>query len=410
MKNQIGDTNLEIDELESESFRLFSLEYTNLKKSDISMGSLSKEIEGFKESFEQRESSRLKRERGFIEDELEQLKISKEHIDVNVKHVEDEKESTEKGIERQTKDHQQEWDKLKERNLTLEKEIAELKLLLQKKESEKEVVEADLETVGEKIVNIKSKFKKQLEKIDKKRDKVMEEYNSHQQEFNAALARLQNVESQEVQLTECTNEYRGQQEYILQVKENIQKDVCKLDKQNKIKEKLNQEMITARNAYYEETQNLKDLMERIAERGTQLKTLDLEIEAAECEMAKIEEKIPVLEKEKKIAATARNFLEANKLAKEIKDRKDESDGIGLKRNELKDERERLIREIPEQDRLTLEMKDRITELKKCFDICSFRILEQRVADLQDMNDFFGATTYHSSITTDAIGKEVSHPV
>jgi predicted nucleic acid-binding Zn-ribbon protein len=139
-------------------------------------------------------------------------------------------------------------------------------------------------------------------------------------------------------------------------------------------------MITARNAYYEETQNLKDLMERIAERGTQLKTLDLEIEAAESEIAKIEEKIPVLEKEKKIAATARNFLEANKLAKEIKDRKDESDGIGLKRNELKDQRERMIREIPEQDRLTLEMKGRITELKKCFDISSFRILEQRVAD------------------------------
>jgi predicted nucleic acid-binding Zn-ribbon protein len=146
-----------------------------LKKSDISLGSLSKEIEGFKECYGQKESSRLKRERGFIEDELEQLKISKEHIDVNVKHVEDEKESTEKGIERQTKDHQQEWDKLKERNSILEKEIAELRLLLEKKESEKEVVEADLETVQEKIVTIKSKFKKQLEKIDKKRDKVMEE-------------------------------------------------------------------------------------------------------------------------------------------------------------------------------------------------------------------------------------------
>lgn len=381
-----------------------------MKKSDISLGSLSKEIEGFKESYGQKESSRLKRERGFIEDELEQLKISKEHIDVNVKHVEDEKESTEKGIERQTKDHQQEWDKLKERNTTLEKEIAELRLLLEKKESEKEVVEADLETVQEKIVTIKSKFKKQLEKIDKKRDKVMEELNSHQQEFNATMTRLNNVESQETQLADCTNEYQGQQEYIVRVKENIQKDVSKLEKQNKIKEKLNQEMINARNAYYEETQNLKDLMERIAERGTQLKTLDLEIEAAESEVVKIEEKIPVLEKEKKIAATARNFLEANKLAKEIKDRKDESDGIALKRNELKDQRERLIREIPEQDRLTLEMKGRITELKKSFDICSFRILEQRVADLQDMHEFFGTTTYHSSITTDAIEKEVSRQV
>lgn len=381
-----------------------------MKKSDISLGSLSKEIEGFKECYGQKESSRLKRERGFIEDELEQLKISKEHIDVNVKHVEDEKESTEKGIERQTKDHQQEWDKLKERNSILEKEIAELRLLLEKKESEKEVVEADLETVQEKIVTIKSKFKKQLEKIDKKRDKVMEELNSHQVEFNATMTRLKNVESQEIELTDCTNEYQGQQEYIVRVKENIQKDVSKLEKQNKIKEKLNQEMINARNAYYEETQNLKDLMERIAERGTQLKTLDLEIEAAESEIAKIEEKIPVLEKEKKIAATARNFLEANKLAKEIKDRKDECDGIDLKRNELKDQRERMIREIPEQDRLTLEMKGLITELKKSFDISSFRILEQRVADLQDMHEFFGSTTYHSSITTDAIEKEVSRQV
>ena len=47
IKQQVGDLNIEIDELESECARLGSLEYTNLKKNDASYNKMSREIEGF---------------------------------------------------------------------------------------------------------------------------------------------------------------------------------------------------------------------------------------------------------------------------------------------------------------------------------------------------------------------------
>jgi chromosome segregation ATPase len=381
-RNQVTDANLEVDDLESETIRLSSIEYVTLKKSEASFNKFARDIETYKSSFEQRESNRLRRERGFLEDEEEQLKITKEHVEVNVRHVEDERESTEKGIERQTKDQQLEQDRLSALDTKLAAEIEDLKRQLEEKLAEKERVSSDLSAVEEKIEAVRSKFKKQLDRVNKKQEKVIEERNANDQELETVRSKLKEIEDQENKVKDSVAKYIEQYEAAVALKSEVSATMSQLDKENKSKENVSAGMSASRELYYDKIQQLKALTDSLQSTETVLKRLDLDIESSEAVIKSLEDKIPQLEREKKTAAATRNFLEANKLSKEIKEKKEEIDAEAIKIEAMKSEREEVQNREPEKMKEVEQMRAKLTELKKDYEIWLYKRECQRLADLQ----------------------------
>lgn len=381
-KLQITDIYLEIDELESETVRLSSLEFTTLKKAEASFNKFIREVDAYRQSFEQREFSRLKRERGFLEDEAEQLKISREHIEVNVKHVEDEKESTERGIERQTKDYQLEQDRLSTLNKNLIADIEELRRQLEIKVAEQERVAAELATVDEKIESIRSKFKKQLDRVAKKQEKALEERNANEQELLAIKRKINEISDQEEKIKQTVEKYVDQQSQASLLKDQVGREMLQLENRNRIRDKLIAGMNTSREAYQEEAYKLKQLEESLATTETILKKIDIDIEASLDSIQKMEDKIPTLEKDKKTAAASRNFLEANKLSKEIKEKKDDIQKEQEKVAKLRIEREEVHNREPEKMKEAEKMRKVLSELRKVYDIWIYKIECLRIEELE----------------------------
>jgi hypothetical protein len=367
--------------LESETVRLASLEFTTLKKAEASFNKFIREIDAYRQSFEQRETSRLKRERGFLEDEAEQLKISREHIEVNVKHVEDEKESTERGIERQTKDYQLEQDRLSTLNKNLLTEIEELRRQLEAKVSEQERIASELASVDEKIDAIRSKFKKQLDRVSKKQEKALEERNANEQELQGIRKKLNEISEQEEKIRLTVETYVEHQTNALALKDEIGQEMLQLENRNKVREKLMVGMNKSREIYQEEAYKLKQLEESLAKTESILKKIDLDIESTLDSIQKMEDRIPVLEKDKKAAAAARNFLEANKLSKDIKDKKDEIAKEQERVTLMRIERQEVHNREPEKMKEAENMRNKLLELKKVYDIWIYRIECMRIEEL-----------------------------
>lgn len=384
----IADLGLEIDELESQSAKLLSQLFGLLKKHDSGCNKLHKDIESYKSSLEHKEGGRIKREKGYLEEEKEQLKVSRGHVEKDLKHVDDERETTERGIERQTKEHQIEHEKLKERNDLLEKEITDLRALLERKILEKERVQSDLDQVSGKIGLIRAKFKKQLERIETKRDKALEELRSTDNEIAGVDRKIADIDSEETTLDQALKEYQTQQEYIQEERRKYQAEIAKLDEQNSSREKCTSQMIARRELYLDEQQKVKILEEKAAKSTSIIKRIDLDIETLEQEIKTIDEKVPLLEKEKKVAATARNFLEANKIAKEIKDKKDQVEEIQTKIKGLKTEREEVSASEPQKEKEILEYREKLAGIKRDYEASVYHLLEFRVKDLEQMLSFF----------------------
>jgi hypothetical protein len=373
---------IEIDDLESETVRLGSLEYTTLKKMEATYNKFVREVESYRNSFEQRETARVKREKGFLEDEEEQLKISREHIEVNVKHVEDEKESTERGIERQTKDYQLEQDRLSTLNTQLISEIEELKRQLEEKMAEQERVSSELGAVEEKIEAVRSKFRKQLDRVSQKQEKALEERNANELELQSVRKKLSDLSDQELKIKQAIEKYCEHQSHAMTMKEGVSHEMHQLEAKNKAKERLMKGMGKSREVYQEESHKLKVLMEGLAKTEIILKKIDQDIESSYELIQKLNEKIPALEKDKKTAAAARNFLEANTLSKEIKEKKDEIEREEKKIALLRTERVEVQNREPEKMKEAEVMRKRLDDLKKDYEIWNYQIECLRIAELE----------------------------
>ena len=85
-------------------------------------------------------------------------------------------------------------------------------------------------------------------------------------------------------------------------------------------------------------------------------------------ISNIETRLPTLEKEKKLAATARNFKEAARLAKEVKAMQADEQSKAAKRDQIKDELEGVTKEVDaktaerNQKKAKLEQAERQVEL------------------------------------------------
>ena len=360
----------------------------HLKKTDATYGTLYRDIDFYRSTFENRENTRLTRERQVLEDEQQQLTLTKEHIQMNLKNIDDEQENTEKSIERQTMEHQGDFKRLTEKNKQLHKEIEELRALLELKLQEKNSVEKDLGMVTEKIDVVRAKYGKQLEKVASKKERALEELSHNESEFEKLNGQLGSVAEQEALVKEKVQEYLSQQEIAQSAREAIRAELASFDEDKSRKEQVNRVVVAKRQALELERVCLKELMDSIASTDSEIKKIEIEIESQEQNTKVIEEKIPQLEKEKKVAATARNFLEANKLAKEIKDKKEEIENIAKEIAALKQNRENLTTSMPANAARLAEKEAAVQKAKCEYDIIMYQVLDIRTADLHNIKKFF----------------------
>lgn len=385
---------------------MLNSEYTHLKKTDAAYGTLHRDIEFYRGSFENRENTRLARERQLLEDEQQQLALTKEHIEMNLKNIDEEQENTEKSIERQTMEHQGDFKRLTEKNKLLHKEIEDLRAQLELKLLEKKTVEKDLAVVTEKIDVVRAKYGKQLEKVATKKERALDELSHNEADLQKLASKLDSVSEQEALVRDKLQEYLSQQEAAQAAREAIKAELSTFDEDRARKEQVNRVVAEKRQALELERVCLKELVDSIASTDSEIKKAEAEIEVLEQTAKSVEEKVPQLEKEKKVAATARNFLEANKLAKEIKEKKEEVDNIARAISVLKQTREHLTTSLPETA-AKLAAKEAAVQKAKCeYDVVMFRVLEIRAADLLCIKRFFEEHQAAADLDGEALDQEI----
>ena len=367
--------------------RISNHEYTHLKKCDALYNTLYRDIEYYRSSIQQSESSRLMRERQILEDEQEQLRLSKDNILVNLKHVEEEQETTEKTIQRQTKEYQSDYVSLKERNTTLHDEIESLKELLNRKMKEKEEVEYDLSIVTEKIDTVRHKYKKQLDKMTVKKDNIMKEFNDNEKEIQSIEHKLSLVLEQEDKLKSKIEEYIQQQQYAQVKREEIKKEISIYDEHTTEKQKINKDLSNRKQILEEEKIKLNDLMNSISNTTQHIKQIDSDIHNKLQEIKDIEDKITILEKNKKVAASSRNFLEANTISKEVKDKKELISTIQSSISDLNSQKDtytiNIQQYIDKQESFEGDVNKAIID----YNVVLYRCMNMRLRDISYIKDY-----------------------
>lgn len=108
-------------------------------------------------------------EKLYIEEESQRLQLHRNHLDLDLKHIEEESDALEKNIEKQTKEYVQNQRDFSARKIGLELEIEQIKKELAAKEAELINVTSSLEKYTNKINGVRAKFSDHLQRVQTKK-------------------------------------------------------------------------------------------------------------------------------------------------------------------------------------------------------------------------------------------------
>lgn len=108
-------------------------------------------------------------EKAYIEEKTKELQYNRNHIDLDLKHVNEETNTVTENMNKQIKDYVGDQQELSARKTELEIIVDRIRRELQEKEEELAEVTNKFNKVNTKIGSITSKFDDQLSKIQKKR-------------------------------------------------------------------------------------------------------------------------------------------------------------------------------------------------------------------------------------------------
>jgi chromosome segregation ATPase len=124
-----------------------------------------------------------------IANEEEQLRMKREHVELDEKLVQEEQQQVDDAIEGQTSENLALARELEEKHVMLDMEIAELEAKLERLRQEDASTVAKLAEVREKVTSIRGKYSKQLDRLKAKRSVVDSEKRECQAEADG-IARV----------------------------------------------------------------------------------------------------------------------------------------------------------------------------------------------------------------------------
>uniref|UniRef100_A0A7S2WCC3 UVR domain-containing protein n=2 Tax=Mucochytrium quahogii TaxID=96639 RepID=A0A7S2WCC3_9STRA len=283
----------------------------------------------------------IKIESGRLDEEDELLRVEVEGVEEDLKVVTKEQSKINAKVNAATVELRQERDGWEEKISLVDLEIAELRRQLAEKEAKRSELDGHLSEVNQGIQAARSKYESRLNELDSRcaaikekdelararseaignsREKLEEKYRNAAEKAKEMEVSAQQIASQLVILTDIANRLKREGR-SRRGSEGGSTPTASASEQSKIR-KLEDEILVT-------TQSI-GFLERDAQK--------LELEAVEHGRAlfDIDSKLPALNDQKKLAVSTRNFKEAGRVAKEIKDLTAEKEEVEAKVKETKE--------------------------------------------------------------------------
>lgn len=307
---------------------------------------LLEESEASMKQTSERNDRRLSVEAARIDAERSRVELVRSHLERVTVNLEEEWEQVTAAIDQQTTVHSEERDRAKEKRATLDEEIFELESELERKREERRTVTEVVDACEIRIASIRSRFEKQLVRLEEGRRRQDEA----QRDFEQDMAQVQQSEKELGQERENCKE--GLQQCMQQIRE-IRVETRSLLRHRRIMSRTSRIRAAWQRLMEPHEAALNEARRRWEQASGELSALSASSAEHEAEAAKLRDQIdairlqlPSLEAEKKMAIASRSFKEAGRMAEEIKKREEEhrkfEEGLERLQGHLNSAREALV--------------------------------------------------------------------
>jgi len=342
---------------------------------------------------EDRTHRRLASETARLDSERKRMQLASSHLDKDSGNLDEEKQQLSEAIEQETNVHSKERDAAMEKRSVLDEEIRELQKSLDAKMKQRNTFDEAVSSCEIRIASIKSKFEKQLSRLDGKQKRLEEARREVEQD--AAQVELMDKELQrerEAWMQGAAEEkrqlaaIRSQSRKMRGLRGLTSRHLRMRTRWQQLLEPHQEMLNEARLGWEQATGNCLELASSVNAKETEAAGARSQVEA-------IRIQLPSLEAEKKQAVASRSFKEAGRLAEEIRRREEErktyEESLEKIQSELSDHRERLAssRQLEESSQA------RLMEAEARGGAEEIRILQRQIRDLDKLgkSSSMGAT-------------------
>jgi len=289
---------------------------------------------------------RLASEEARLESEKKRVNISVSHLEKDQQNLSEEWQQVNEAIDQQTTEHTAERDQAKAQRAQLDAEIQQLQQSLDKKLLERATLSEAVDSAEIRIASIRSKFEKQLTRLEGKQRRVEEAEREVQQDSQQLQSMHEDLEQLHQTCREGAEQGRREIAEIISEQRRLRgmkRLTCRGVRLRTAWQTLlepHREMLSkARQKWEQATRENARVAESSAAQETEAAKLRSQIDAVGLQL-------PALEAEKKRAVASRSFKEAGRLTEEIKKREQEQSTLETRLEALQQElataREELI--------------------------------------------------------------------
>jgi len=245
--------------------------------------------------------------------ESERLSNDLKHIERDEELVSEEQKELGGQISEETKEFAEKCNEATDKLEEVNKVIADLRKQLAEAEEKAAKLNAEISKHKESIVTVRSKFSRQLGRLEKKEQSVKEhraDWEAEKQSLNKAK------EAHEAAMAAHSEEMLSRDKLIEDITAEVK---IARDFEEIISDKLNDSLAIGEEHISTLDSEVLKFEVAVDEANHNLVSAQAIIDDLEEEMTSIDTRIPILEAEKKMAASKRDFKAAGKASKEIKD-------------------------------------------------------------------------------------------
>lgn len=378
-----------LHKLEKEKERLMKEEVRITEKMISRLQEMENEKTSLRDNYRDTESLRIRGERKDLEEELDRITINISHNALTLKHNEEERTGMEQNIDKQSKEYKNELDSLQKSETELRASIIRIEEELRRKKAELENVTANMSSVTKKIKNIRNKFEDHLQKINAKMQTALKEKNECQEEKRKVDGSLGLLQKAEETFNENMESFENVLKKIRETREVLEKGAQRMNNEQVKREELIRKYEQSKGAYDDFNARLKSHELESEELQKRIQQCENEMEEIKHQVTLVDQKIPILEKEKKTAAGERRFAEAGQIAAEIKELKEQQKSLEASRVMLEEQKAAHAKALMSIKAESGDKEVRLRSLLEHLEIAKYYLLKQQKKDLETLLAFSG---------------------
>ncbi|CAL9075245.1 unnamed protein product [Musa textilis] len=292
---------------------------------------------------------------------IELLEVKKLEMDIELQLISEAHSGLENAIEDLVKNDREEKEMLARKGVILEKELDELLGLVRLKEAEIAENKSQIQDVDNRISNVASKFHETQSIIDMKHKTLQEAFLKVESEDGALLTRKEEIDEvissaekkrrKLIELSAIASDEAKTCQDLLQLKKQLASFILKSREDrvrySKTEEKISEDIQTLRREISAARTALQELSSTRA-------SIQQEVTLYKQRIGFIEKRGPELEAEKKVAAAARNFREAGRVAAEAK-------SLHIEKEDLQHKKEKAVLHL---EKLEEEIRGNVERIQK----------------------------------------------